>query len=358
MLLCMSMFLVSISLSGESLHKRGYRLEGGRAPLKENLAAAILIRSGWMAALAKGQSCLIDPMCGSGTLLIEAAMMAYDIAPGINRNYFGFMGWRGHRASIWQKLLEDANTRRDEKLANPFTEIMGFDVNSRALEYAEENITRANLHAIIKVQQQDAGVITREGINSAAGLIVCNPPYGERLQKDEEDALKQLFSDFGKALREHFNGWELAIFSGSPQLLKSLGIRSYKIYKLFNGALPCELLKFHLTDEYFMRFESLVEKQARRAEAILANITEQGRMFAHRLEKNAKHLSKWAKRSDITCYRIYDADLPDYAIAIDKYQQWIHVQEYQADKEIDPKKDFTNTKRSYFLKSSSKTKRG
>lgn len=330
-------FTLSLNLSGDSLHRRGYRLEGGRAPLKENLAAAILIRAGWPTLLKQGKPGLLDPMCGSGTLLIEAAMMAYDIAPGLKRDYYGFIGWRGHRKSIWQQLIGEASARREAALGRPFTDIKGFDSHPNAITISNANIARAGLAQIIQVQLRDARELSRDAVTAETGLIVCNPPYGERLNSGEETELRALFSAFGQQLQQNFSGWELSVFTGSPALLKSLGIRSYKMYHLYNGAIPADVLNFHIDPQYFMRYESVQEKLARQSAA--AELTEQGRMFANRLRKNLKHLSKWAAREAVTCYRIYDADLPDYAIAIDWYEgKWLHVQEYQADKTIDPKK--------------------
>lgn len=330
-------FEVSLSLSGESLHKRGYRLESGRAPLKETLAAAILMRAGWEAQHQSDSPCLIDPMCGSGTLLIEAAMMAYDIAPGLKRPYFGFLGWKGHQRMLWQQHLNKAHQRFEQGLQRPDIEIRGYDSYPRAIEIAMQNIERAGLAKKIQVHVQDVKRLNTDSLHHQAGLIVTNPPYGERLQHGEESRLLEMFTAFGAQLQQHFQGWELAIITSNPDHLKALGIRCYKRYQLYNGPLEAGLLKFHIQPEYFMKHESAEEKLERIAENCLANPTPGSEMFANRLKKNTKHLRRWAEREQIECYRLYDADLPEYAAAIDRYGDWIYLQEYQAGSEIDPK---------------------
>lgn len=348
-------FSVSLSLSGESLHKRGYRLKGGRAPLRETLAAAILMRGGWPKILADNVDqdiALIDPMCGSGTIVIEAAMMAYDIAPGLRRERFGFMGWAGHDAVLWHKLVQEAKAKAKFKAQAQQAEvvsvsnshrkiqIIGSDISPGAIKLANDNISRAGLAKYIQIQKADATAFSPEslGMQAKTGLIIFNPPYGERLNQGDTQALKELFGQVGEQLKTHFMGWELAIITAVPELMKSIGIRSYKQYKLYNGALEAQLLKFHLDDKNIMRFETPTQKIVRQSQQVLESPSNQSLMFANRLEKNLKHLGKWAKREKIMCYRVYDADIPDFAFAIDCYGEHVHVQEYQAGKEIDPQK--------------------
>ena len=144
---------VYIDLSGESLHQRGYRTRGSAAPLKENLAAAILYRASWL-EIYEAQGAFVDLMCGSGTLPIEAAMMACDIAPGLNRDYFGFKGWRQHDESIWQDLKKEANRRRAEGLENAPL-VFGFDHHRGTLEKALIHVRQAGLEDIVKIDYQD-----------------------------------------------------------------------------------------------------------------------------------------------------------------------------------------------------------
>ncbi len=325
---------LSIDLSGESLHRRGYRSDAMAAPMKENLAAAVLLRAGWP-EVAKAGGTLLDPLCGSGTLLIEGALMAADIAPGLARDYFGFLGWRGHDASLWQSLKEDAVARRDAGLPQ-LPPIIGYDADRQAVRATTDNIARAGLGTHIHVERRELGDCTPPDTQQAApGLFVTNPPYGERLGEVSE--LQYLYAHLGEQLKTHFNGWRAAVFTGNPELGKRMALRARKIYSLYNGALECKLLCFDITPEWFLTPRAIPEPQAIGD----APLTPGAEMFANRLGKNLKKLGKWAEREDIACYRLYDADMPEYAVAVDLYQgeqRWVHVQEYQAPKGIDPAK--------------------
>ncbi|MDC0535682.1 bifunctional 23S rRNA (guanine(2069)-N(7))-methyltransferase RlmK/23S rRNA (guanine(2445)-N(2))-methyltransferase RlmL, partial [Francisellaceae bacterium] len=346
-------FSVSLSLSGESLHKRGYRLEAGIAPLRETLAAAILMRSGWLKeARENPTACLIDPMCGSGTLLIEGALMAYDIAPGLDREYFGFYGWCGHNEKIWSEIEEEAEAIKEKSLADKNYTIIGTDLSTKMVDITHQNIHRSGLTDVIQVKQCNAQEISYHNLSipsDQTGIIVCNPPYGERLNSGQADELALFFKQFGKNLKDHFKGWELSIITSAPMMMKSLTIRSFKRYQLYNGALEATLLKFKIDDEYFMRFESPEEKSARLLQKFIEHQSESSQMFENRLRKNLKHLKRWAKREEISCYRIYDADLPEYAVAIDLYENHVHIQEYQAGKNIDAHKAETRLQEAYYI---------
>jgi len=338
---------VGLDLSGESLHKRGYRLEGGAAPLKENLAAAILLRAGWpQVAQAGGE--LVDPMCGSGTLLIEAAWIAADIAPGLMRDFFGFQGWKNHRADIWADLVEEAKVRRKAGLQHLPT-ITGYDLDPHAVHAALDNVERAGLHGLIHVEKRTAAEARPR--REVPGLLVVNPPYGERLGEASE--LVGLYTELGGLLRKHFQGWKASVFTGNPDLAFKLGIRARKFYKLYNGALECKLFNFEVEPGRFFiphEDESGLSEEARKVRHLmrralgLAKKAETGagaEMFANRLRKNLRNLGRWAKQNNVSCYRLYDADLPEYAVAVDLYQgeqTWLHVQEYEAPASIDPEK--------------------
>jgi 23S rRNA (guanine2445-N2)-methyltransferase / 23S rRNA (guanine2069-N7)-methyltransferase len=238
---------VSLDLSGESLHRRGYRLNTGAAPLKENLAAAILIRAKWP-AIAKAGGALFDPMCGSGTLLVEAAMMAADIAPGLNRQHFGFLGWEQHKPATWEKYLNTAKSRAEKGMAL-LPEITGYDIDASAVAIAFENIERSGLSGKIHVEKREL-VDFAPNSESKPGLVVTNPPYGERL--GEEDELQPLYTCLGDRLKAAFPGWSAAVFTGNPDLGKVMGIRAKKFYALFNGTIPCKLLLFDISPEKFI----------------------------------------------------------------------------------------------------------
>ena len=356
---------LSLDLSGESLHRRGYRDVNIRAPMKENLAAAMLLRCGWP-EIAKNKGTLIDPMCGSGTLLLEAGMIAADYAPGLLRDYFGFIGWKKHDAECWEKLRMEALQRRKTGM-DTLPIIVGFDQNKQTVKTALAHIANAGLQNKIHVERRD--IEDAEPAESwKTGLLICNPPYGERLGDEQETA--ELYKKFGESLKAHFLGWKAAMIISNPELGFRLGIRSQKPITLFNGALECKLLRLKIEESNF--FIPKARNQEERITKVLAINTAQqpekefktrielmsedeplevsadkndervGAVdFANRLKKNFKKLSKWAKQNAITCYRIYDADLPEYAAAIDIYageQTWINVQEYEPPKTIDQHK--------------------
>ncbi len=321
---------LSLDLSGESLHRRAYRAHGASAPLKETLAAAILLRAGWPQIAAEGGN-LVDPMCGSGTLPIEAALMAADIAPGLLRSYWGFSHWHQHDSAIWDSLLEEARQRRDEGLGK-LQDIRGYDGNPQAVRIALENIERAGLRGHVHVEKRDLAEATPARPDDT-GLVVVNPPYGERLGKDNE--LPALYARLGQTLKEHFPGWRATMITSNLELGKKTGIRARRKHKVYNGALECVLLHFEIQPEWFM-------SERRLPRPIAAEQRSEGsNAFANRLKKNHKHLKRWLTKENIKCYRLYDADIPEFAVAVDVYENdstWLHVQEYEAPKNVDEKK--------------------
>ncbi|MBE0468562.1 MAG: bifunctional 23S rRNA (guanine(2069)-N(7))-methyltransferase RlmK/23S rRNA (guanine(2445)-N(2))-methyltransferase RlmL [Methyloprofundus sp.] len=332
---------LSLDLSGGSLHRRGYRDISIAAPIKENLAAAILYRSKWPEIARQGGS-LIDPMCGSGTLLLEAAMIAADYAPGLQHKHFGFTSWKKHDAALWQSLLAEAEQRKTIGLQNLAT-IVGFDQSRQAINAALLHIENAGLQNYIHVERRDIKDATAAE-SWQRGIVMCNPPYGERLGNTEETAL--LYRSFGDVLKTQFKHWQAAMIISDPELGFRLGIRSQKPITFFNGALECKLLRFAIEEENFFTPKAKtpqerIELAIEHPPEIDSEAAENVQMFANRLKKNIKKIAKWLKREDIHCYRIYDADLPEYAIAIDVYQgdkTWINVQEYQAPKTISEEK--------------------
>ncbi len=328
---------LSLDLSGESSHKRGYREVSIAAPIKENLAAAILLRAGWPKIAEQGGS-LLDPMCGSGTLLVEGALIAGNIAPGLQRDYFGFLGWKQHNAVLWQSVWDAAQQRRELDLSK-LPVIVGFDQDRRTVAAALQHVENAGLSGKIHIEKRDIAAASAAE-SWPKGLIVCNPPYGERLGDEEQTVL--LYRQFGEVLKQRFIGWQAAMIIGNPELGFKLGIRSQKPITLFNGALECKLLRFTVEESAF--FEPKTHSQQERIEHIsrraqTGQVDSQAEMFANRLRKNLRKLAKWAKQQHIHCYRLYDADLPEYAVAVDVYQgeqTWVNVQEYESPKTVDP----------------------
>lgn len=308
---------VSIDLAGDPLHRRGYRRSGvqAAAPLKETLAAGMLALAGWPDIAAAGGA-LLDPMCGSGTLPIEAALMAADIAPGMRRTRWGFSGWLGHDAAAWERLLDEAMERAERGVAS-LPPIAGSDIDADAVAIARACAARAGLADAIELSVRDV----REAVppaSSPRGLLVVNPPYGERLGGE----LEPLYAALGERARRVLGGWRLALLSSEEALEARVGLPASARIELMNGRIPVRL--------------SVSEVPRREADGELA-LDEHTRMFANRLRKRARHLAKWARREGVTCYRVYDADLPEYALAIDVFEgRWVHVAEYAPPADVDP----------------------
>lgn len=329
--------VLSLDLSGHSLHQRGYRLQQGAAPLKENLAAAVLIRAGWPRIAAEGGA-LADPMCGVGTFLIEAALMAADVAPNLKRERWGFSNWLGHVPAIWKKLHAEAEQRAAAGLARPPLWIRGYEADPRLIQPGRNNVERAGLSDWVKIYQGELGSFEPRPDQNQKGLVISNPPYGERL--GDEASLLYLYQNLGERLRQACLGWEAAVFTGAPELGKRMGLRSHKQYSFWNGALACKLLLIKVQTEQFVTGErrTRTEDEPVAEASPQARLSEGGQMFANRLQKNLKQLGKWARREGVECYRLYDADMPEYALAVDLYRDWVHVQEYAAPRSVDPDK--------------------
>lgn len=313
---------VSIDLSGESMHRRGYRQQGGMAPLKENLAAGLLLRAGW------GRDCgltqLIDPMCGSGTFLVEAAMMSLDIAPGLRRPYWGFKGWKQHDHRMWQQLMDFAKNRKKDP-ATLGIRFQGTDREQKAIAAARENIKRAGLTDVIDVTMSSFQEHEFDINPDAPGLLITNPPYGERI--GDEMALIALYRQLGEWVVTHVRGWQFMMLTSNDHLARQIPARPEKSTRVINGGIECRAYQFPLLAGSIK--EDVVAQSV---------MTPGAQMFANRLQKNAKKLKKWVEKNKIQCYRVYDADMPEYSVAIDVYDNWAHVQEYQAPKSVDPEK--------------------
>ncbi|MFT5575013.1 MAG: 23S rRNA (guanine2445-N2)-methyltransferase / 23S rRNA (guanine2069-N7)-methyltransferase [Bermanella sp.] len=318
---------VALDLSGDSLHRRGYRSKGGLAPLKENLAAAILIRADWPGMAARGGA-LIDPMCGSGTLIIEGAWMAMDIAPGLLRRRWGFDRWLGHVPALWDALREEAKTRRSAGLDRQWPEIRGYDASASAIAMAEENIEDAGLKGRVRVLRKElSDFVKPTHAELSTGLILTNPPYGERL--GDESSLVHLYRYLGEAFSRDFIGWRAGVFTGNPHLGKAMQWHSHQQYKMLNGSIESRLLLFELSEGNRVQKRSSDVRSGEAVESSLP-LSAGAKMFANRIVKNQKKLDKWLKKESITCYRLYDADMPEYAVAIDRYGDWLMVSEYAA----------------------------
>lgn len=317
---------IAIDLGGGSLHKRGWRQEQGEAPIKENLAAAMLYRGKWLEVYRDGGA-LIDPMCGSGTLLIEAALMAADEAPGLHRYQNRVpTKWLGFDTAVWQALSHEATQRAEQGRASLQPVFTGYDNQPEVLRKAVANCDRAGLAEMIRFERQPVSAL--KAPSQTKGLVVCNMPYNQRLQADQA-----LYRETGDVLRMQLPDWRAVLLCGSDELAFASGLRAKKKYEFHNGSLPCVLL---LVDPIFV-------PKAERGEP--KPLGDGAQMVANRLQKNLKKFEKWAKQNAVSCYRVYDADLPEYAAAIDIYPEadgdqrlFLHVQEYEAPAEI-PEED-------------------
>lgn len=232
---------ISIDLSGESLHRREYRTTAGSAPLKENLAAAVLHRARWP-EIAGGGGEMIDPMCGSGTLLIEGALIAGDGAPGMGKQYFGFLHWKGHNARLWHQLKKEARERWQQGMKK-IPSIAGYDSDRQAIQRALWHVERAGLGRIIHIEKRDVACASPLCKHfRAAGLVVTNPPYGMRLGDVEN--LYPLYQRLGEVLLKNFPGWRAAVLTAQDELAWAIGLRAFKVHTLYNGAIKCKLLHF------------------------------------------------------------------------------------------------------------------
>ncbi|WP_418642229.1 bifunctional 23S rRNA (guanine(2069)-N(7))-methyltransferase RlmK/23S rRNA (guanine(2445)-N(2))-methyltransferase RlmL [Vibrio chaetopteri] len=306
--------LIGLDMVGSGLHQRGYRTESGRAPLRETLAAAIVARSGW----EQGKN-MLDPMCGSGTLLIETAMLAANMAPGVKRKTWCFEALEDFEPEVWAEVKSEANVQARRGVKKTDSRFWGFDNDPRVLRTAKENAKRAGVEDLITFELGDASKVTKPA-EFGEGVIVCNPPYGERL--GTEPGLIALYTEFGNQLKTEFGGCQASIFSSSDDLLSCLRMRADKQFKLNNGALQCHQKNYSIS--------------ARSAEQIAGNNDLQviAPDFSNRLKKNMAKIGKWAKKEGLDCYRIYDADLPEYNVAVDVYQDSLVIQEYAAPKSI------------------------
>ena len=314
--------VVSLDLSGEALHLRGYREYTGQAPLRETLAAAIVLRSGW-----KKGTPLVDPMCGSGTLLIEAAQMEAQIAAQLHRLHWGFDCWKGHNQDAWDKVKAEAVQQAETYFnQNPKPHFYGFDLDHRVLKKAQKNAQNAGVAHLIQWKQGDVTALKNPSPDEV-GTVICNPPYGERL--GTTPALIALYSVFGQRLKNEFGGWNASIFSSESTLLDCLRMRSHRQFKAKNGPLDCVQKNYQISE----RKESTVENPLEFDRTLTVAVD-----FANRLQKNIKKIEKWAKQQGLDAYRLYDADLPEYNVAVDRYGDHIVVQEYAAPKNIDENK--------------------
>ena len=309
---------VSLDFAGKGLHRRGIERRGAAAPLKENLAAVVLRIAGWPERCADQP--FFDPLCGSGTLLVEAAWMALDVAPGLARRRIGAEGWRGHDAPLWQRLLAGARARRDAGRGRE-VRIAGSDGAHAAVRAAIANLDRAGLGDRVRVSRGELRDV--EAPWSEAGIVLTNPPYGERL--GEAGELGPFYELLGDILKRRFPGWSAWVLTGNPALAKRIGLRPARRHVLYNGPIECRLLEIPISATPVTGKKGPGWRKPS-AEAV---------GFANKLRKNRRRLARWAKREQLTCYRLYDTDLSAYNLAVDWYDGAVRVEEYERPRKVD-----------------------
>jgi len=223
---------ISFDSSGESLHKRGYRSEANEAPVNEALAAGLVMLSGW-----KGQEDLVDFMCGSGTILIEAGLIARNIPPGIFRREFGFEKWQDFDNDLWNEVLDEA---QDKEVKRPECRIYGTDISSFTTKIGRQNVANAQLQNLIEIENLPFHKFQPK---SNKGTVIINPPYGGRIGDVD---LEGLYKAIGDHLKKSFLGWSAWILTANKDAAKRIGLHSTKRIQLFNGSLECRFLKYEL----------------------------------------------------------------------------------------------------------------
>ncbi len=312
--------LVYQDVSGRSLHLRGYRQTLTKAPLKENLAAAVLIRANWP-QLSKQNYNLIDPMCGSGTFLTEGYLMACDIAPGLTNPNYSVETWKYFDQDQWNTLLFEAKARMIAGIDAFKGQIIGADHHKDSVKITEEHAFQLNAEDKIQCEYKN---FDNFNIPANDNLIVCNPPYGVRLKKNVDATWRQL----GEWMANKALDSKAAIMTYAKNQGFLLGFRAKKSWKLMNGDLPITLITFDIGGTTKLKAPE-GQKHA---------LPETAQMVANRIKKNLKKLKSWINKENINAYRVYDADIPEYAVAIDVYNDHINIQEYKAPKTLHEKK--------------------
>ena len=310
-----------LDASGGSLHQRGYRRQTVEAGLKEHAAAAMLMKSGWPKAAAAGKP-FLDLMCGAGTIPIEAALIAHDIAPGIYRRYFGFYHWKHHRREEWSAMRKEARSKLDALQAGNLR-IQGYDKDPNAVSAALANAKSAGVSDLVHFTVK--ALHDHTAASEAAGLICINPPYGVRLEEDE--MIPSLYQEIGRQLKRRFSGWKSSVLVPNSDAGRYLGLQADSVSALSNGEIHSKLIQIDITPENSFRVHFPFYNGVRGTKKTESHIAD----LQNRLIKNRKQLSSYRKKHNVSCYRIYDADIPEYSAAIDIFEDtFAYIQEYEA----------------------------
>ena len=322
-----------VDFSGENLSMRGYRGEQTEALLKEHLAAALIGRSEWRKSVNDGNPLpFYDPFCGSGTIAVEAALMATDTAPGLLRKKpYPFESLPNFDKEAFDRVVEEAEERRRKAIDERDISIFASDISRTAVEISKAAALKAGVYDFISFSVQDFTKLEKPPVSK--GCIVTDPPYGERMTVRDIDLL---YENTGKVLQNVFKGWDATILTGNSELLSNIDMKPDRTNTLFNGGIMCQAAHYHIfTDEEreAMMQKALEKKKQRQAEPL----TPGAEMAYNRLMKNLKEITPLMKEQRVECYRIYDADMPEYSASIDIYMgKWVVVSEYAAPDTIDP----------------------
>ncbi len=320
---------LTIDTTGRSLHRRGYRTHISQAPLKETLAAALVLLSFW-----KRDKPLIDPFCGAGTIPIEAARIGRNLAPGRDRE-FACEAWSWSSAELWQSLREAA----DAAALGPLDErIIGSDIDGRVLQAARDNAQRAgvaeDIHFEVKRMQELSS-------KRRFGCLITNPPYGQRVGDDRE--LDSLYQAIPEVLR-NLPTWSHYFLTAYPGFEATVGRQADRRRKLYNGRIECTFYQFHGPKPVINEQRELAEEEKPYVHAsgpaafgeLDEKAAHQAELFASRLKKRAKHLRRWPTRRGITCFRLYERDIPEIPLIVDRYEDSLHITEYERPHDRDP----------------------
>lgn len=328
-----------VDFGGRDLSRRGYRKAQTQAVMAEFMAATLLYRSDWYKALRNFMDgtvseapTMLDPFCGSGTICIEAALMATNTAPGLLKTEnFAFLRLPIHDDDLWQKTVDQAESMRVENKCR----IIGWDIDSNAIGISRKNAAAAGVKDLIELGIKDFTKITESDTPSERGFIVTDPPYGVRLDSGSA-AIRRLYTSIGEKIYNCFCGWYVAILCGNSELLSFIDMKPNRTNALINGGIECQAAHYYVFSKE--EREQMVERaRERRAQRLATPLSSGAQMAANRLKKNMASIGKEMEKQGVTCYRLYDADMPEYSAAIDIYEnKWISLQEYAAPASIDP----------------------
>ncbi len=323
-----------VDFAGRDIAKRGYRVAQTEAVMNEFMAASVLARSQWNRMLDDNPVTLLDPFCGSGIICIEAALMATNTAPGLlNPDKFAFSRLPIHKQEVWDRIVDEAeNAKRKCKCR-----IIGWDIDSNAIGISKKNAEAAgvseliefSVHDFSETTEDDVELLNLSGTQEIKGCIVTDPPYGVRLELSES-ALRHLYSAIGSVAFNCFGGWHMAILCTNQELLGYIEMKPDRTNILINGGLDCQVAHYYIFSNE-QRAQMLKRAKAKREARLAEPLSEGAQMAANRLQKNLASIGKEMKKQGVSCYRLYDADMPEYSAAIDVYEnKWINLAEYAA----------------------------